>query len=145
MSRIFRRRDSTPTTLKEYWAGEVRDLALLQELERRRESLASVDGRHYTEHVEPVKMLRRAGEDEKAEALLLRLVIATEAEAQFTGHGVAPWYFEQLAIIYRKRKDAAAELHILERFAAQQHAPGATPGKLMERLESVRRSASGRS
>ena len=41
--------------------------------------------------------------------------------------GVAPWYYEQAAIIHRKRRDRDAELALLRRLAAQQHAPGATP------------------
>ena len=48
--------------------------------------------------------------------------------------GVAPWYYEHAAIIHRKRSDRDAELAVLRRFAAQQHAPGATPPKLLERL-----------
>ena len=48
--------------------------------------------------------------------------------------GVAPWYYEQAAVIHRKRRDRDAELAVLRRFGAQQHAPGATPPKLLERL-----------
>ena len=36
-----------------------------------------VDGLHYTEHVETVKVLKRADDLAKAEALLLRLIEAT--------------------------------------------------------------------
>ncbi|MGQ0669703.1 MAG: HIRAN domain-containing protein [Actinomycetota bacterium] len=87
----------------------------------------TIDGRHYTAYVEEVRRLRREGNDEEAERLLLRLVDAVEAEARAEGWGVAPWYYEQLAIIYRKRKDHEAEVAILERYAAQPHAPGASP------------------
>ena len=98
----------------------------------------TIDGRHYTTYVDEVSRLRRGGSDEEAERLLLRLVDAVEAEAQAEGWGVAPWYDEQLAIIYRKRKDYAAEVAILERYAAQKHAPGASPPRLLERLERAR-------
>lgn len=97
-----------------------------------------VDGRHFTEHVDEVKRLRREGKDDEAEVLLLRLVDATEAEAAAEGMGVAPWYYEQLAIIYNKRKDFDAEVRILERYQGQAHAPGASPPKLLERLEKAR-------
>lgn len=97
-----------------------------------------VDGIHYTDHVERVKGLRRIGQEEEAEALLLQLVEATEAEAAGEGLGVAPWYYEQLAIIYKKRKDFDAEVRILERYAEQTHAPGVKPPKLLERLEKAR-------
>jgi hypothetical protein len=97
-----------------------------------------VEGRHFTGYVDEVRRLRREGRDEEAEGLLLRLVDAVEAEAAAEGWGVAPWYYEQLAIIYRKRKDFDAEVRILERFAHQRHAPGASSPKLLERLEKAR-------
>jgi hypothetical protein len=97
-----------------------------------------VRGRHFTEYVEDVKRMRREGEDESAERLLLELVDAVEEEAHSMGYGVAPWYYEQLAIIARKRKDAVAEVAILERFVGAPRAPGAGPGKLVDRLEKAR-------
>jgi hypothetical protein len=100
-----------------------------------------VDGRHYTAYVEDVRTLKRAGQVEKAITLLLRLVDATEAEAAANRWGVAPWYYEQLAIIYAKTKQVDAEVKILERYAAQPKAPGAGPSKLAERLARVRRRA----
>ena len=49
--------------------------------------------------------------------------------------GGAAWYYEQLAILYGKQKRPREELGILERYAAQRHAPGVKPAKLAERLE----------
>lgn len=92
-------------------------------------------GRHYTEYVEEVKGLKRAGRLDKAEELLLMLVGAVEEEARAQGWGVAPWYYEQLAVIYRKRKDYAAEVSILKQYMNQPHAPGVGPHKLSERLK----------
>ncbi len=97
-----------------------------------------VDGRHYTTYTEDVRHLKRIGNQETAERLLLRLVDATEAEGRAEGWGVAPWYYERLAILYAKRKDAAAELGILERYERQPKAPGVGPSKLAERLARVR-------
>jgi DNA polymerase-3 subunit epsilon len=97
------------------------------------------NGKHYTEYVGTIKILRREGEDGSAEKLLLKLLDAVESESRAKGFGVAPWYYEQLAIIYRKRKDYLKELEILERFARQKHSPGASPPKLLERLEKVRK------
>ncbi len=96
-----------------------------------------VGGRHYTEHVEEVKALKRAGRLNEAEELLLKLVATVEEEARAQGWGVAPWYYEQPAIIYRRRKDYAAEVAILKRYMAQPHAPGVGPQKLSERLKKV--------
>lgn len=98
-----------------------------------------VRGRHYTGYVSDVRQLRRDGNDTAAEQLLLELVAATERESEALGLGVAPWYYEQLAIIYRKRKDHDAEIAILERHAAAPHAPGAGSARLTERLEKARR------
>lgn len=95
-------------------------------------------GKHYTDYAEEVRVLRRYDHDDTAEGLLLELLDVIEAEATVKGWGVAPWYYEQLAIIYRKRKDYAAEVKTLERFANVPHAPGASPPKLLERLEKAR-------
>ena len=97
-----------------------------------------VGGRHYTTYVEEVRTLKRGKQLDAAIALLLRLVDATEAEALANGWGVAPWYYEQLAIIYAKTKRVDAEVSILERYAAQPKAPGVGPSALAERLAKAR-------
>lgn len=96
-----------------------------------------VDGEHYVDHVDTVKALKREGRLEEADALLLRLIDATEQEALVEGWGVAPWYYEQVAIVRRKRGDLQGELEILQRFALQRHAPGSRPPKLLLRLRKV--------
>ena len=48
--------------------------------------------------------------------------------------GVAPWFYEQAAIIHRKRNDLPSELAVLRRFARQPHGAGAKPPKLLGRL-----------
>lgn len=95
-------------------------------------------GKHYTEYVEDIKALKRHGALDEAEQLLLNLVEAVEAEAKTEGWGVAPWYYEQLAVIHRKRGDFRAEVEILERYAAQEPAPGASTPQLLERLKKAR-------
>lgn len=97
-----------------------------------------VDGKHYTEYVERVKTIKRDGNYESAEQLLTLLVGAVEAESKTLGKGVAPWYYEQLAIVYRKRKDYLSEIAILERFSKQRHSPGVSSDKLLERLEKAK-------
>jgi hypothetical protein len=98
-----------------------------------------VRGRHFVTYVEDVKDLKRAGNLEDAEALLLALVQATEEESKARGGGVAPGYYEELAKIYRQTKNYEREVWILERFAGQEHAPGVSPPKLLERLEKARK------
>lgn len=101
-----------------------------------------INGRHYTTFVEDVKFLKRAGRVEEAQTLLDDLVDATEAQSKSEGGGVAPWYYEQLAVIYRQQKDYEQEVAILERFARQEHAQGATPSKLLERLKNAKKKLS---
>ena len=95
-------------------------------------------GKHFTTYVENVKRLIRENKLDAAENLLLELVNATENEANHDGLGVAPWYYEKLAIIYRKKRDIDAEIGILERFAGQKHGPGVKPPKLLARLEKLK-------
>jgi hypothetical protein len=83
-------------------------------------------------------VLKRAGDDVALEKALLDLVQMTEAESRASGWGVAPAWYEELAILYRKRKDHRAEVAILERFASQCHAPGVKPPQLLERLDKAR-------
>lgn len=97
-----------------------------------------VDGRHYTTYVDDVRLMKRAGQFDQAERLLLRLVDATEEEARAKSCGVAPWYYHQLAITYAKLKQPTAELTILERYERQPKAPGARPAKLANRLARLR-------
>ncbi|WKU08818.1 hypothetical protein [Micromonospora sp. HUAS LYJ1] len=66
--------------------------------------------------------------------LTVRCIDAVENDARISGHGVAPWYYERAAIIFAGLGDPAAEVAVLERFARQRHAPGATPARLLERL-----------
>jgi DnaJ domain len=97
-----------------------------------------VRGRHFTTYVEEVKELKRRREYEAAELLLLALVGATEAEDSVDRLGVAPWYYEQLAIVYGKRRDLDSEIAILERYEQQRHALGGKPSSLLRRLQRAR-------
>jgi hypothetical protein len=81
-------------------------------------------GKHATAYVEQVQALKRAKQFDEAEWLLLDLVDATEAENQVEQQGAAPWYYEQLAIIYRGQNKYAAEVAILERCKRQPHRRG---------------------
>lgn len=100
----------------------------------------SVDGEHYTDSVARVKQLKREGRNQEAIEVLLRSVDATESESKFAGEGwgVAPWYYEQLAILYRKEKLYHKEVEILERYASQPKAAGVGPEKLAARLEKAK-------
>jgi hypothetical protein len=94
--------------------------------------------KHYTDALGTIKSLKKSGKDSELERILWWCVESTEAESTAEGLGVAPYYYEELAKLYRKRKDYQAEAGILERFAQQIHAPGVKPAKLLERLERAR-------
>jgi hypothetical protein len=90
--------------------------------------------------VEKGKQLKRDHSYEQAEALLLEEVARQEAAARTTGRGVAPWYYEQLAVIYSKQHRYRDEVLILERYEGHQpKAPGVMPAQLLARLEKARR------
>jgi hypothetical protein len=93
---------------------------------------------HYTDFVSQVKYLKQAKRHEEAIELLLKLIDETEREAKRERCGVAPWYYEQLALLYRKEKRVGDEVAILERYERQPKAPGVGPGKLAERLKKAR-------
>lgn len=95
-------------------------------------------GSHYSDFVDRVEQLVQEKKYEDAIQLLHTLVDATEKEARKSGEGVAPWYYEKLAIIYRKQKRYEDEVSILERFEGQPKSPGALPKKLAERLIKAR-------
>ncbi len=100
------------------------------------------NGRHYTEYVEEVKSLKREGRLEEAERLLLALITATKAEARAQKWEPAPWYEDQLAIVYRKmaaaqrkEKDYKALVKTLERCERR------WPGTVTEELQQAREKA----
>lgn len=131
------------------WFRKVDDATIAQRIREKMDELTQAHpvsgpgyyrGRHYTTYVDEITALKRSGDTEAVERLLLALVDATEAESRAKGPrwGVAPAYYEELAMLYRERKDYAAEVAILERFARQQHAPGVKPPRLLERLDKAR-------
>jgi len=97
-----------------------------------------VKGKHFTDYVDRVKQLMEEKNYPEAIELLLKLVNETEKEAKKKGIGVAPWYYEQLAVIYRKEKRYNEEVEILERFEKQPKSPGSLPKVLAERLIKAR-------
>lgn len=103
-----------------------------------RSSAGDYLGKHYTEYVERVRELKRQGALNDAALVLRGLIDAVEAEAAVEGQGVAPWYYEQLAIVLRKQKDFEGEVETLERYAGLVQASGASTDKLLERLPKAR-------
>lgn len=97
-------------------------------------------GRHYTTYLEEIKELKRSNSTDELERLLLGLIDATEAQAKVEGYGVAPYYTEQLAILYRKQGEYFKEIKILSRYikAAQQVKDCRSMAGIVERLEKAK-------
>ena len=93
--------------------------------------------KRYNEYVEIVKDLKRANEYEKAEKLLLILVKAAEAESKVNECDPAPWFYEQLAIIYRKQELYDKEIVILEQYIGNKWLKN-EPTEFIERLNKVK-------
>jgi hypothetical protein len=92
-----------------------RDGAAVPESTQARQSKPStVRGRHFSQWVEQIRELKRQGQSELALVLLLECVDATERERQ--GPFPAPWYTWEAAVIFRQRRDYAAEVEILQRW-----------------------------
>jgi len=92
-------------------------------------------GRHYTTFVEAVKALKRKGRLEDAEKLLLSLIGAVEKEWESERLDLAPWYYEQLAIVYAKQHRYQDEVALLERYVSHL---GGTSTNIRARLEKAR-------
>lgn len=99
------------------------------------------DGNHFTHYVDQVKDLKRDNQLEQAAELLLHLTHATKSEAQLDDSAEAPWYEEQLGIVYRKmarehrsNKDYGREAETLQRYL--ERFPGDT--KMQDRLKELR-------
>ena len=84
--------------------------------------------------LENIPALKRANRYGEVITLLLDEIESQEKENQTQQWGVAPYFYNELAIIYRKQKEYSKELSILERFAKQKHAPGVMPKILLDRL-----------
>ncbi|MEW5921886.1 MAG: hypothetical protein AB1796_13260 [Bacillota bacterium] len=79
-----------------------------------------------------------SAKEQEKEQKLLKLIADVESETKAAEWGVAPWPYEQLADIYREKKDTRKEVAILERFAAQKYAPGPQAAQLLERLKKAK-------
>ena len=99
-----------------------------------------IDGKHYPFYFEEIKRLKREKKHDEAIELLLKTIDATERESKAAGKGwgVAPWYYKQLAIVYRKEKRYDDEIAILERYKHLTNAIGALPEDFATRLKKAK-------
>jgi hypothetical protein len=147
--KIFERNQPAPEFLNglNTWFRSSKDLIIAERIHQKLKELAKehpinnpgyYDGRHFTTYVRDFEILKKNGNFTELENLLVELVNATEADDAVKGIGIAPAYYNELAILYRKQKEYDKEVAILERFAKQKHAPGVMPAKLLDRLEKAK-------
>lgn len=97
------------------------------------------EGRRITDQVERIEYLKRKGAHEDAIGFLLAEIDREEADSRsIRDWGVAPWYYWQAAVTYRKMGRIDDEIALLKRFARQKHSPGVRVEKLLERLEKAK-------
>jgi tetratricopeptide (TPR) repeat protein len=105
-----------------------------------------VDGRSLTDWVPILDQLRAQKREDETLALLERLFPANEAYARImrdaplaTDNDVNPLvsFYERAAIIYRRRKNYAAEIAVIERYLSH-CLPGKAYPKMIERLNKAR-------
>ena len=87
---------------------------------------------------EKLKKLKQDKKHDEVIEMLMPVVEAGELIYKLEDLGVAPSAYNELAIVYRKKKDYKSEVEILTRFSKQKHAPGVMPEKLKERLEKAK-------
>jgi hypothetical protein len=95
-----------------------------------------LNGYHYSAYWPRVQELKKADQRQELEQLLLALCNATEVESNATRAMVAPAYYLELAILYRKMGVDQQELTILTRYV--NHEQQRARRDLVERLEKVR-------
>ena len=83
--------------------------------------VSKVNGKHYTEYVNEINKLKKENKINQAIDLLKDCIKALEAEAKIMNWSLAPWYYEQLAICYRKIKQKEHEINILEYYLNQKN------------------------
>jgi DNA polymerase-3 subunit epsilon len=95
----------------------------------------AAEAQRITDLVESVKLAKREARLVDAEKILIEELDKQEKQSRESGFGVAPWYYEQLAIVYAKQGRDDEEIEVLLRYDRQIKAPGATPAQLKLRLE----------
>lgn len=107
------------------WFKSTQDTSIAERIYKKMDELGTLhpvdkpgnyQGRHYTTYVNEVKELKRAKSVHEEERLLWGLVEAVEAQAKVDGYTLGPFYYEELADIYRKRGDYSKEIDIWERY-----------------------------
>ncbi len=101
-------------------------------------NLGMYHGKLYSTYCDEITGLIHDKKFEQAKVLLLEIIEIIEIESKAKNNGVAPWYYEQLANIFKKEKQIDSEIQILERYKVEKHAPGVKPQRLLDRLTELK-------
>lgn len=93
-------------------------------------------GKLFCDYVGTAKQLKRDGRRSEVIELLTNLCETAEEWAVAECINTPPWYHWQLAVEYRKAKDHASEINIIERFLAHRHHPE-TGAEFTSRMENA--------
>lgn len=92
--------------------------------QHRHDPRQQVRGRHFGAWSEPIKQLKRDNRLDEALELLLEVIDVVERPENCSRGCPAPGWTEQAAIVYRKQKDHASEVAILQRWLDTAHRNG---------------------
>ncbi|WP_072691534.1 exonuclease domain-containing protein [Rhodococcus marinonascens] len=109
-----------PATVDAYALADDSDIAP----QNRNDPRQQVRGRHFTAWSEPVKQLKRDGRLDEALELLFEVIAVVERPENCWGGAPATGWTEQAAIVYRKQKNFAAEVAVLQRWIDAAHRNG---------------------
>jgi hypothetical protein len=91
-----------------------------------------------------IALVRTKKDSESLAQRLSELIEASEKQHLAQGKGVCPWYYDQLAQVYRNHQRYVEELTTLQRFSTQTHPPHPSVQVLLGRLSSARSDAAKR-
>jgi len=99
-----------------------------------------IRGRYFITYVYDVTNLERQDRLDEAESLLLELIDAEKDLRRVEKvKNPSPWYYEQLAIVYRKNKKYSDEISIIEKYLTQSDGGGIHYPKMLKRLEKAKK------
>lgn len=96
-----------------------------------------INGKHYSEYPDEIKVLVKNKEFDKAIEILNSIITEMEAIEIETGEGVAPWYYEELSKIYQKLKNEELEKSSLKRYLVQLKCRGTSARKIQKKYFSM--------
>ncbi len=93
---------------------------------------------HLPNPAELIKEIKAMKEQQKFDQLERLLIHCITTSEEATSFGASPWYYEQLADIYREQKAHKKEVIVLEKYLRKSKAPNHNRASLYKRLDEAR-------